>query len=140
MGGQTEVTSCESSPPSEERERRFPTLEQQEVQLEVQSPGSGTLTVLELIAQRLDLLFFYYFYTYYSKCKIFFSIICRFPSLRLSPECPTVGSGAINGHPGACDDVGVSRMSSYDNVEGRNGHRATGSQVNKYPVSSFIKI
>lgn len=64
----------------------------------------------------------------------------RFPSLRLSPECPTVGSGAINGHPGVCDDVGVSRMSSYDNVEGRNGHRATGSQVYEHSALFFIKI
>ncbi|PNF41657.1 hypothetical protein B7P43_G07620 [Cryptotermes secundus] len=77
----------------EERERRFPTLEQQENSLGVgdgMSSGGRKITVQDLIAQ-------------------------RFPSLRLSPEI--LSPNVLPGISSPLD----SRMSSYDNVEGRNG-------------------
>ncbi|KAJ9575552.1 hypothetical protein L9F63_007593, partial [Diploptera punctata] len=85
----------------EERERRFPSLEQQENSLcdgDGISPGNKGITVQELIAQ-------------------------RFPALRLSPEI--VSHNVHTGVSSALD----SRMSSYDNVEGRNHQNHCSSQI-----------
>lgn len=91
----------------EERERRFPTLEQQENSLgdgDDISPGGRKITVQELIAQ-------------------------RFPALRLSPEIVSP-----NVHTGISSPLD-SRMSSYDNVEGRNHDALCSSHHNHNSVT-----
>ncbi|XP_067011563.2 protein sprint [Anabrus simplex] len=99
----------------EERERRFPSLEQQENQLEdgdVSSPG-GKITVHELIAQRL-------------------------PSLRLSPEMmsPNSNAGRTTSPLDGQLLAGISsRISSYDNVEGRASSNPDSSSLHRNGAS-----
>ncbi|PSN53428.1 hypothetical protein C0J52_05143 [Blattella germanica] len=92
------IEDGEESEVGEERERRFPSLEQQENSLcdgDSGSPGSKRITVQELIAQR----------------NTFVPII--------------VSNNALPGISSPLD----SRMSSYDNVEGRNHQNHCPSQI-----------
>nr|CAD7590069.1 unnamed protein product [Timema genevievae] len=104
----------------EERERRFPSLEQQETSLEegeVGDNGQRRVTVQELIAQ-------------------------RFPELLLSPDTVSTVISPNRG-PSDIDSSGFSsRMSSYDNVEGRNLHHDSNHHHlnvhNAHPCGSHI--
>ncbi|XP_063229245.1 protein sprint isoform X2 [Bacillus rossius redtenbacheri] len=83
----------------EEREHRFPSLEQQETSLEEgeeNGVGSHGLTVQELIAQR-------------------FPDLCLSPDASFSVTSPGGVTSHLDGSFATC-----SRMSSYDNVEGRH--------------------
>nr|CAD7449826.1 unnamed protein product [Timema bartmani] len=104
----------------DERERRFPSLEQQETSLEegeVSDNGQRRVTVQELIAQ-------------------------RFPELLLSPDTISTVISPNRG-PSDIDSSGFSsRMSSYDNVEGRNLHHDSNHHHlnvhNAHPCGSHI--
>ncbi|XP_049841852.1 protein sprint isoform X2 [Schistocerca gregaria] len=109
-GGESEADDeeCTEEPSitGDDRERRFPSLEQQENTLEEDSSVTP--------------------------CTVHDLIIQRFPSLRLSPDplstpggsAPPSGSPPPAGGPrgGTLADGTCSRVSSYDNVE--NGHRS----------------